>query len=80
MHDTHLLKHIFQYLESEEKAASKRIKKVHISLSEFGSITKEHFMEHYREASGGTKWEEVERELSAVPYGPELEITKIEFR
>ncbi|MBN1526304.1 MAG: hydrogenase maturation nickel metallochaperone HypA [Candidatus Omnitrophica bacterium] len=79
MHDTHILKNIFRYLESEETAASKKIKRVHISLSEFGSITKEHFMEHYREASKGTRWEGLELELSTVPYGPELEIKKIEF-
>ena len=80
MHDTHLLKNLFRYLEEEEKASSRRIKKLHVALSEFGGMAKEHFIEHYKEASGGTPWEGLEFEFNKVPYGPEFEITKIEFR
>jgi Zn finger protein HypA/HybF involved in hydrogenase expression len=80
MHETHLLKNIFKYLAEEEENSFKKIKKFYVSLSEFGGISREHFIEHYKEASGGTRWKDVEVEIERVPYGPELEITRVEFR
>jgi Zn finger protein HypA/HybF involved in hydrogenase expression len=79
MHETHLFKNIFKYLEGEELHASRRIKKLCISVSEFGGMTWEDFMEHYKELAAGTRWESVDIELKSVPYGPEVEIEKIYF-
>jgi Zn finger protein HypA/HybF involved in hydrogenase expression len=79
MHETTLLKNIFQYLAQEEKISSRRVKKICISLSEFGAITGEHFSRHLKEESAGTKWESLDVEIKKIPYGPELEITKLEF-
>lgn len=79
MHDTHLLKNILKYFESQEKLSSRQLKKVNIAISEFGSFSKEHFLEHYRQAVCGTKWEALKLEVDSVPFGPELEITGIEF-
>ncbi|MEW6170340.1 MAG: hypothetical protein AB1472_02095 [Candidatus Omnitrophota bacterium] len=79
MHETHLFKNIFRYFENEEKKSSKKIKKVYISLSEFSSFKKGHFLQHYKESIIGTKWQDLDLELNNVPYGPELEITKIDF-
>jgi len=79
MHETHLIENIFQYLDKEEKLSSKRIRKISISLSEFGGISEEHFKEHYRKESQGTKWEALELEIKRISYGPELEITKLDF-
>jgi len=80
MHETHIIKNIFRYFAQEETRVSQEIKKVCFSLSEFGSITPEHFLEHYRDESRGTKWESIELEVKKIPYGPELAITKIEFK
>lgn len=79
MHETYLLANIFQYLEKEEQSFSKKIKKIYISLSEFGGISKEHFLEHFKEESKGTKWESLEIEIKKIPYGAELEITRLDF-
>lgn len=79
MHETHLIENIFQYLEQEERVSRRRIKKIYISLSKFGSISEEHFWEHYREKCIGTKWEGVDLEVAKIPYGPELEITRLDF-
>lgn len=79
MHESYLLRHIFAYLDREQSLSSKRIKKVCISLSEFGGIDEEHLREHYKKESFGTKWESLELEIKKVSYGPELEITKLEF-
>jgi Zn finger protein HypA/HybF involved in hydrogenase expression len=79
MHETLLIKNIFHYLDKEEKLSSKRIRKISISLSEFGGISEEHFKEHYRKESHGTKWEALKLEIKRIPYGPELEITKLDF-
>ncbi len=80
MHETHLIENILGFLENEERASSKEIRKIYVSLSEFGSLSEEHFMEHYRDKTKGTKWETLEIEVNKIPYGSELEITKIEFK
>jgi Zn finger protein HypA/HybF involved in hydrogenase expression len=79
MHELHLLENIFEYLDKEERQSSRRIKKIYISLSEFGGISQEHFKEHYRKESAGTKWENLQVEITKIPFGPELEITKLDF-
>lgn len=80
MHETHLLEKIFRYLQEEEKKPGPRqIKKVYISLSEFGGIKEEHFRRHFNEAAMGTKWESLKLEIKKIPYGPEIEITKLDF-
>jgi len=79
MHESHILGRIFEYLNREEKTSSKKIKKIYISLSEFGGISAEHFKEHYERKSAGTKWGALQMEIRKVPYGPELEITRLDF-
>ncbi len=79
MHETHLLKHIFRYLEGQEELSQKKIKKITFTLSEFGGISKEHFLSHYHQESQGTAWESTEIEIKRTPCGPELEITRLEF-
>ncbi len=79
MHDTHLLKNILKYFEDQEKLTSRRIKKVYFSISEFGSLSKRHFLEHYQQAISGTKWQDLKAEVNTIPFGPELEITGLEF-
>jgi len=79
VHETFLFKKILQYLEKEEKAASRAIKRIHVTLSEFGGLSKEHFLEHFRESDRGHRWDGVRIEFKKIPYGPEFEITKIEF-
>jgi len=79
MHDTHLLNSIFNYLETQENSSSRKIRKIRISISEFGSLNKEHFLQHYKQAVCGTKWEALELEVNTIAFGPELEITGIEF-
>lgn len=80
MHEAHLLENIFKYLDSEEKVSSKKITKVYISLSDFAGVREEHFREHYKAESVGTKWEALDLEIKRVPYGPELEITRLDFK
>ncbi|MCM8763439.1 MAG: hydrogenase/urease maturation nickel metallochaperone HypA [Candidatus Omnitrophica bacterium] len=79
MHETHLIENIFRYLEDEEKDSCRRIKKVFVTISEFGGITEEHFREHYKAQSQGTRWESLDIEIKKIPYGKEFQITKIEF-
>lgn len=79
MHDTHLLKSILKYLEDQEGLSSRKIKKVHLSIPEFGSLSKEHFLEHYKQAVRGSRWQNLEITVSTIPFGPELEITALEF-
>ncbi len=79
MHETILLKNIFHYLDKEERLTSRRIKKIYISLSEFGGISKEHLKEHYQRESAGTRWENLKISIRRLPCGPELEITKLDF-
>ena len=80
MHETHLIDNILEFLENEERDSSKEIGKIYVSLSEFGGLSEEHFMEHCRDKTKGTKWETLEIEVRKIPYGSELEITKIEFK
>jgi Zn finger protein HypA/HybF involved in hydrogenase expression len=79
MHETHLIDTILKYLEEEERSQSRKISKIYISLSEFGGLTEEHFRHHYDEAVAGSRWEKVAVEIKKIPYGPELEITKLDF-
>ena len=79
MHDTHLLKNILRYFEDQEDLTSCKIKKAHLSISEFGSLNKEHFLEHYQQAVCGTRFQGLEIAVNMVPFGPELEITGLEF-
>ena len=79
MHERHLLKSIFKYLEDQEALSSRKIKKIFVSISEFGTLNKEHFLEHYRQAVCGTRWQDLEVAVDIVPFGPELEITGLEF-
>ena len=79
MHDTHLLKNILKYLQEQEDLSSRKIKKVNFSLSEFGSFNKEHFLEHYQQAVDGTRFKGLEVAVNMIPFGPELEITGLEF-
>lgn len=79
MHETHLIENILKYLNREEKQSSQRVKKIYISLSEFAGINETHFKEQYKKESAGTKWENLEIEIKKIPYGKELEITKLDF-
>ncbi len=79
MHESYLLKNLFRYLEKEEKLSAKKLIKIYISLSELGGISEEHFREHFRNEVVGTKRESLEIEIKKTPFGPELEITKLDF-
>ena len=79
MHDTHLLKNILKYLEDQENLSSRKIRRIFVSISEFGSLNKEHFLEHYKQSVCGTRWQDLEVVLDVIPFGPELEITGLEF-
>jgi Zn finger protein HypA/HybF involved in hydrogenase expression len=79
MHDRLLFKNLLKYFQRVEKISNRRVKKIYVSLSEFGGITEEHFREHYKEMVGGTKWNSLDMEFKKIPYGPEFEITKIDF-
>lgn len=79
MHDTYLLKNILKYFQDQEDSASRKIKKVDFSISEFGSLNKEHFLEHYQQAVHGTRFQSLEIAIKMIPFGPELEITGLEF-
>ena len=79
MHETHLIKNILKYLEGEEGKSCRRVKKICMTLSEFSSISEEHFRQHYKDASVGTRWESLDIEIKKIPYGQVFEITKIEF-
>lgn len=79
MHETRLLENIFQYLDKEERLSSRRIKRICISLSQFGGISEECLREHFKEQALGTKWEGLEIKVKKIPHGPELEITRLCF-
>ena len=79
MHEIHLTENILKYLAREEASAQRRIKKIYVRLSEFGGISPGHFLEHFRESSAGSRWQGLEVEVQNIPYGPELEISRIEF-
>lgn len=79
MHETYIIKNMIRFFSQKEAESSKKIKKVYVVLSEFGNITPEHFIEHYKDESRGTQWEFVDLDIKKIPYGPELEITKLEF-
>ena len=79
MHEAHIFKNMLAYLEGEEDATHRKIKKICVTFSEFGGMKEGHFIEHCREAFAGTRWEALDIEVKKIPYGPEFEITKIEF-
>ena len=79
MHETHITENILKYLAREEGSTQRRIKKICVRLSEFGGISPGHFLEHFRESSAGSRWQGLDVEVQKIPYGPELEITRIEF-
>lgn len=79
MHESHLFKNLVRYLEKEERQSGLKVRKVHVSLSEFGGLSKGHFLEHFRAAVLGTKWEELKFSFKKIPFGPEFQITKIDF-
>ncbi len=79
MHQTHLLKNILNYLRNQELSSRRNITKIYILLSEFGGLSEEHLREHYKQLAVGTKWEYLDIEIKKIPYGPELEITRIDF-
>ncbi len=79
MHETGLFKNIVRYLDEEERVSSKKIKKVYISLSEFGGISEGHLREHFKEESAGTRWEALDMEIKRISFGSELEITRLDF-
>jgi Zn finger protein HypA/HybF involved in hydrogenase expression len=79
MHETRLLENIFKYLAREEGLSSRKIKKVYLSLSEFAGFDAKDFKAHYKDAAAGTKWASLDLEIKKVPYGPELEITRLDF-
>jgi len=79
MHETHIAGNILKYLEQEEGSSQRRIKKIYVRLSEFGGISPGHFLEHFRESAAGSRWQGLDVEVRDIPYGPELEITRIEF-
>ena len=79
MHETHITENILKYLDREEDSAQRRIKKICVRLSEFGGISPGHFLEHFREEAAGSRWQDLDVEVQNIPYGPELEITRIEF-
>jgi Zn finger protein HypA/HybF involved in hydrogenase expression len=79
MHETALLKNLFRYLEREESSSSRRIKGIQVSLSELSGINAEHFRDSYKNSAAGTRWEALEIEIKKIPYGPQLEITRLDF-
>ena len=79
MHETHIAGNILKYLKEEEDSSQRRIKKICVRLSEFGGISSGHFLEHFREEARGSRWQGLEVEVQNIPYGPELEISRIEF-
>jgi Zn finger protein HypA/HybF involved in hydrogenase expression len=79
MHEMHILQNIFKYLHGKEDSSKRKIKKVNITISEFSGLKEAHLREHLSDLSLGTKWENLAVEIRKVPFGPELEITRIDF-
>ncbi len=79
MHETHIIKNIFQYLQARENSSKKKIRRINITISEFSGLKEAHLRGHLDEESRGTKWENLEVEIVKIPFGPELEITKIDY-
>ena len=50
-------------------------------MSAFGvrGISPKAFSEHFREEAAGSRWQDLDVEVQNIPYGPELEISRIEF-
>lgn len=79
MHETRIMEGIFNYLNQEEKVSGKIIKKIYISLSRFGALTGEHFLQHFRSESVLAGRHALEVEIKEIPFGKELEITRIDY-
>jgi Zn finger protein HypA/HybF involved in hydrogenase expression len=79
MHNTHIMEDILRYLKQEEKQSGRKIKKIYISLSRFGTLTKEHFLQHFEAASADAWRQALKVEIKEIPFGKELEITRIDF-
>ncbi len=79
MHETRLFSHLFKYLAQEEKQAERKITKIYVTLSEFGGMDKEHFLEHFHQACPEGKWQEIELEFKTIAYGAEFQIERIDF-
>ena len=79
MHETNLFKNIPGYLTQEETSLGKDIKKLYVTISEFGSFSEAHVREHFTDTLRATKWASLDITVITIPFGPEFEITKIEF-
>ena len=79
MHEAHLFQNLVRYLEEEEKASNKKIRKISVNLSGFAGLSKEHFLSHFGEASGNSRFKDIEIGFKEIPYGPEFEITELEY-
>ncbi len=79
MHEAHLFQNLIRYLEEEEKASDKKIRKISVNLSRFSGLSKEHFMSHFEEAALNSGGKDIEIDFKEVPYGPEFEITELEY-
>jgi Zn finger protein HypA/HybF involved in hydrogenase expression len=79
MHETHLFQNLVKYLDEEERTSDKKICKIHINLSKFGGLSEEHFLSHFSEIANDTKWKDLKIDFTSIPYGPELEITELEY-
>lgn len=79
MHNTRIMEDIFKYLKQEERRSGRKIKKIYISLSRFGTLTKKHFLQHFKTASAAAWRQALQVEIKEIPFGKELEITRIDF-
>jgi Zn finger protein HypA/HybF involved in hydrogenase expression len=79
MHETHLFKHIPAFLAQEEEKSGKKVKTLYATISEFGSFKEPQVHEHVKDALKSSKWEGMNLVVITIPFGPDFEITKIEF-
>lgn len=80
MHNTYLIRNLLKYLETQEDETRRKIKKIHVTLSEFGAVPVRHFLAHFKEAVFGTRWSDMAVAVKKARFGPEFVITKIEFK
>ena len=79
MHETHLFQNLVKYLDEEERTSDKKISRIHVNLSKFGGLSKEHFLSHFAEVTKASDWKDLKIEFTDIPYGPEFEITELEY-